>query len=67
MVALVTQMLEIRFWPSGKRRIREEHVRVLRCLKRLQDPKLDHEKTLLSRQIGAPDASIDKLMFDLYG
>ena len=68
MVELVTQMLEIRFWPSGQRRIREEPVRVLRCLnKRLQDAKLDHDKTLLQRQIEATDAAIDKLVYELYG
>jgi len=67
-VALVTQMLEIRFWPSGQRRIREELIQVLRCLnKRLQDTKLDQEKTLLSRQIEATDAAIDKLVYELYG
>ena len=89
MVALVTQMLEIRFWASGQRRIREELIRVLRCLKnsgllptraktalrrnrpissrKFQDASLDHEKTLLSRQIEATDASIDKLVYELYG
>jgi|GEM_PF-1918046 len=35
--------------------------------KKLQDAKLDHEKTLLSRQIEATDASIDKLVYELYG
>jgi type I restriction-modification system DNA methylase subunit len=35
--------------------------------KRLQDAKLEHEKTLLSRQIEATDASIDKLVYELYG
>jgi hypothetical protein len=35
--------------------------------KRLQDAKLDHEKTLLSRQIEATDDSIDKLVYELYG
>jgi hypothetical protein len=34
--------------------------------KRLQDAKLDHEKTLLQRQIEATDASIDKLVYELY-
>ena len=33
----------------------------------LQDAKLEHEKTLLSRQIEATDASIDKLVYELYG
>jgi len=82
-------MLEICFWPSGQRRIREELIRVLRCLnnsgllpkraetalrrnrpissRKLQDAKLEHEKTLLSRQIEATDAAIDKLVYELYG
>jgi hypothetical protein len=34
---------------------------------RLQDAKLEHEKTLLSRQVEATDAAIDKLVYDLYG
>ena len=35
--------------------------------KKLQDAKLDHEKTLLSRQVEATDASIDTLVYELYG
>jgi len=35
--------------------------------KRLQDAKLEHEKTLLQRQIEATDGAIDKLVYDLYG
>ena len=35
--------------------------------KKLQDAKLEHEKTLLSRQIEATDASIEKLVYELYG
>jgi len=35
--------------------------------KRLQDASLDHEKTLLQRQIEATDAAIDKLVYELYG
>ena len=35
--------------------------------KRLQDAKFEHEKTLLQRQIEATDASIDKLVYELYG
>jgi len=34
--------------------------------KRLQDAHLDHEKTLLQRQIEATDAAIDKLVYELY-
>jgi len=35
--------------------------------KRLQDARLEQEKTQLSRQIEATDASIDKLVYELYG
>ena len=35
--------------------------------KRLQDATLDHEKTLLSRQVEAADGAIDKLVYELYG
>ena len=35
--------------------------------KRLQDASLDHEKELLSRQVEATDAAIDKLVYELYG
>jgi len=35
--------------------------------KKLQEVKLEHEKTLLSRQIEATDAAIDKLVYELYG
>jgi hypothetical protein len=35
--------------------------------KRLQDAKLDHDKTLLQRQIEATDTAIDKLVYELYG
>jgi hypothetical protein len=35
--------------------------------KRLQDAKLEHEKTLLSRQVEAADAAIDALVYELYG
>jgi hypothetical protein len=34
--------------------------------KRLQDASLDHEKTLLQRQIEATDAAIDTLVYELY-
>jgi hypothetical protein len=33
----------------------------------LQDAILDHDKILLQRQIEATDASIDKLVYELYG
>jgi hypothetical protein len=35
--------------------------------KKLQDARVDHEKTLLQRQIDATDATIDKLVYELYG
>jgi hypothetical protein len=35
--------------------------------RRLQDANLEHEKTLLSRQVEATDASIDTLVYELYG
>ena len=60
-------MLEIRFCPSGRRRIREDRISVLRCLNtKVQDTTLDHQKTLLSRQVGATDVAIDKLVYELY-
>ncbi|MDO8871301.1 MAG: hypothetical protein Q7V05_01020 [Methanoregula sp.] len=34
--------------------------------KRLQNAKLEHEKTLLSRQVEAADAAIDALVYELY-
>ena len=40
---------------------------MLQLNKKLQDAKLDHEKTLLSRQIEATDAAIDTLVYELYG
>jgi len=33
----------------------------------LQDAKLEHEKTLLQRQIEATDTAIDTLVYELYG
>jgi hypothetical protein len=35
--------------------------------KQLQDTSLDHEKTLLQRQVEATDAAIDTLVYELYG
>ena len=35
--------------------------------KKVQDARLEQEKTLLSRQIEATDAAIDKLVYELYG
>jgi hypothetical protein len=43
-------------------------VSVIRCLnKKLQDASLDHDKMLLHRQVGATDAAIDALVYELYG
>ncbi|MFA5268056.1 MAG: hypothetical protein WC379_08785 [Methanoregula sp.] len=41
--------------------------RVLDLNKKLQDAKLDHDRTLLSRQIEATEAAIDTLVSELYG
>ena len=35
--------------------------------KKLQEARLEQERTLLQRQIEATDASIDKLVYELYG
>jgi len=35
--------------------------------KKLQDARLEQEKTQLSRQIAATDGAIDKLVYKLYG
>ena len=40
---------------------------MLELNKKLQDASLDHEKTLLSRQVEAADGAIDKLVYELYG
>jgi hypothetical protein len=40
---------------------------ILSLNKKLQDASLDHEKELLARQVEATDASIDKLVYELYG
>ena len=42
-------------------------MQMLELNKKLQDATLDHEKTLLSRQIEVTDAAIDKLVYELYG
>jgi len=34
--------------------------------KKLQEARLEQERTMLSRQIEATDASIDKLVYELY-
>jgi len=40
---------------------------MLELNKKLQDATLEHEKTLLSRQVEAADGAIDKLVYELYG
>jgi hypothetical protein len=40
---------------------------MLNLKKKLQDATLDHEKTLLSRQVEATDTAIDKMVYELYG
>ena len=42
-------------------------VKMLDLNKRMQDAKLDQDKTLLQRQIEVTDASIDTLVYELYG
>jgi len=44
------------------------HVTQMRELnKKVQDARLEQEKTQLSRQIAATDGAIDKLVYELYG
>jgi hypothetical protein len=40
---------------------------MLELNKKLQDATLDHEKTLLQRQVEAADGAIDNLVYELYG
>ena len=40
---------------------------MLELNKKLQDASLDHEKTLLSRQVEAADGGIDTLVYELCG
>ncbi len=40
---------------------------MLNLNKKLQDATLDHEKTLLTRQVEAADGAIDALVYELYG
>ena len=40
---------------------------MLELNKKLQDATIDHEKTLLSRQVEATDGAIDTLVYELYG
>ena len=35
--------------------------------RKLQDARLEQDRTMLSRQIEATDAAIDKLVYELYG
>ena len=61
-------MLEIRFWTSDQRRIREELVRVLRWLhKHLNLAKSDQEKRIITQEIESTDREIDSLVYGLYG
>lgn len=41
--------------------------KIIELNKKLQDATLDHEKTLLSRQVEAADGAIDTLVYELYG
>jgi hypothetical protein len=40
---------------------------ILDLNKRVQEATLEHEKTLLQRQIDAVDGQIDMLVYELYG
>jgi len=68
MVALVTQMLDLNMVVSDRQgRCHHEKNSSEFFADKLQDAKLEHEKTLLRRQIEATDASIDALVYELYG
>jgi hypothetical protein len=47
--------------------LRQFAEKMLDLNKKLQEARLEQEKTMLSRQIEATDASIDKLVYKLYG
>ncbi|MCK9630365.1 MAG: Eco57I restriction-modification methylase domain-containing protein [Methanoregula sp.] len=56
--------------PSDKARhdrMVELVTKMLDLNKQVQDAKLEHEMTLLSRQVEATDAAIDALVYELYG
>ena len=58
----------IHIWPDDQKWIsRRTHNDSSPLNKKLQDARVDHEKTLLQRQIEATDAAIDKLVYELYG
>ena len=42
-------------------------VRLMFWEKKLQDARLEQERTMLSRQIEATEGAIDKLVYELYG
>jgi hypothetical protein len=68
MVALVTQMLDLNLVVSDRQgRCHHEKNSPEFFAERLQDASLDHDKELLTRQVEATDASIDKLVYELYG
>ncbi len=54
-------------WPDVCDRMVTLFTQMLELNKKLQDATLDHEKTLLSRQVEAADGAIDKLVYELYG
>ncbi len=54
-------------WDSDYNRMITLVTQMLDLNKRLQDARLEQERTMLSRQIEATDASIDKLVYELYG
>jgi adenine-specific DNA-methyltransferase len=42
-------------------------IRMIDLNDKIKDAKLDHDQTLLQRQIDATDAAIDKMVYELYG
>jgi hypothetical protein len=54
-------------WDSGYHRIVTLVTQMLNLDKKLQDARLEQERTMLSRQIETTDATIDKLVYELYG
>jgi hypothetical protein len=54
-------------WNSDYHRMVALVTQMLDLNKKLQDARLEQERTMLSRQIEATDAAIDKLVYELYG
>ncbi len=54
-------------WPDVCDRMVALVTQMLKLNQKLQDATLDHEKTLLSRQVEAADGAIDALVYEVYG